>query len=99
MKGVRKGCSLSPTLFKFYKVGLVKKWKMIAIKCIRVNAATIVNALLYGDDQAIVPDSDVSLRHWIGCVHLVSMQQSTIYRIPSVSQEGMAFKGKALVRS
>lgn len=60
-QGVRKGCSLSPSLFNISLDEIVRSWMLKAPPGIYLNSLKSLNILMFADDPVVIQDSEYSL--------------------------------------
>jgi hypothetical protein len=64
-QGVRKDCSLSPTLFNIYFDDVIREWKTRSNPGIWLKETAALNTLLFADDQIIIQESKDELQRSI----------------------------------
>lgn len=97
-RGVRQGCSLSPTLFNIYIDDMVRQWKHDISVGIRLAPSnTYINTLMFADDQVILQKSEDDLQHSVYRLYQICKVYNL--EISEKKTKVMAFKGKFPVRS
>lgn len=96
-KGVRQGCSMSPTLFNIYMNDIVQKWKLLINPGIKVNRETIFNILLYADDVVLIQRTENHLQYSLYILNQIAKNYDFI--ISKSKTKIMAFLGKQQIRS
>lgn len=95
-KGVRQGCSLSPTLFNIYMDDMFRTWKLNVDPGIYFKK-TFLNSLLYADDKVIIQDSEDKMQMAVYKLHQIAADYG--FKVSIEKTKTMAFKGKYPVRT
>jgi hypothetical protein len=64
-QGVRQGCGLSPILFIIYMDTIIKRWRELNHGGTSINRSTILDTLLFADDQVLIATSEDELQRAI----------------------------------
>lgn len=96
-KGVRQGCSISPTLFNIYIDDMFRTWKSYVNPGIYLKNNTFLNSLLYADDKVIIQDSEDKLQKSIYVLNKITKEYN--FKIAAQKTKTMAFKGKYPIRT
>jgi retron-type reverse transcriptase len=59
-QGVKQGCPMSPTLFNIFIEEDIRQWQDVLIKDFKIGN-TVLNTILFADDQAISSESEAGL--------------------------------------
>ena len=95
-KGLRQGCSLSPTLFNIY-IKVVNIWMGEVEGGIKLRQGCNVNTMLFADDQIVIQTTEDDLQ--LSIFQLDRICKEYGLQISINKTKIMAFKGKWPVRS
>lgn len=96
-RGVRQGCSLSPTLFNIYIDNILREWKSLSKPSIWINPNTPLQSLLYADDHTIIEENELSLQKSL--YQLNRICKPYCLSISVSKTKVMAFRGKYPIRT
>lgn len=96
-KGVRQGCSMSPTLFNIYMNDIIQKWKLIINPGIKINRERKINILLYADDVVLIQKTENDLQYSLHILNQIAKNYN--FKISKSKTKIMAFLGKMQIRS
>jgi hypothetical protein len=60
-RGVKQGCPMFPILFNIFIDEVIRQWQDVLIKDFKIGN-TVLNTILFADDQAICSESEASLQ-------------------------------------
>jgi hypothetical protein len=91
---VKQGFPMSPTLFKIFIDEVIRQWQDILIKDFKDFEVgnTVLNTILFVDDQAIFSESEASLQRAVN--RLENIANGFNMRISTMKTKTIAFQGK-----
>ena len=95
-KGLRQGCTLSPTLFNIYMDDMYRAWKNKVDLGINFKNMYL-NSLLYADDKVIIQDSEDKLQKSVYTLEQIAKEYGL--KLSTEKTKTMAFKGIYPVRT
>ena len=96
-RGVRQGCSLSPTLFNIYMNEIITQWQKEVPASIQLSRKAKLNTFLFADDQVIISNTEDNLQKAIFKLNNLITEYGL--SISTNKTKTMAFKGLEPLRS
>jgi len=96
-KGVRQGCSLSPTLFNIYLHAIITKRQKQDITGLKLSKNQQLSTLLFADDQDIIADTEDNLQKAAHKLNQIIRKYGLTISVQKT--KSMAFKGRGPVRT
>lgn len=96
-KGVRQGCSISPTLFNIYLDDIYRVWKNKVDRGVQLKGSFYINSILYADDKVVIQETENKLQ--MSIFILKNILEEYGLKMSAQKSKVMAFRGKYPVRS
>jgi hypothetical protein len=94
-QGVKHGCPMSPTLVNIFIDKVIRQWQDVLIKDFKTGN-TVLNTILFADDQAIFNESEAGLQRTVN--RLENVANGFNMRISTMKKKPWHSRGKKHIR-